>query len=72
MRGQLEVTLYSRARFNSTNHAAKPRHIVKLDRKILMQEVLAALLNYLCWYYSLAKHGNDYYTRGRISNIIKL
>ena len=40
MCGQFEGALYSRARFNSTNHAAKPRHIVKLDRKILMQEVL--------------------------------
>ena len=40
MRGQFEGALYSRARFNSTDHAAKPRHIVKLDRKILMQEVL--------------------------------
>ena len=40
MRGQFEGTLYSRVRFNSTDHAAKPRHIVKLDRKILMQEVL--------------------------------
>ena len=40
MRGQFEGVLYSRAWFNSTDHAAKPRHIVKLDRKILMQEVL--------------------------------
>ena len=40
MRGQFEGALYSRARFNSTDHAAKLRHIVKLDRKILMQEVL--------------------------------
>ena len=40
MRGQFEGALYSRARFNSTDHAAKPRHIVKLDRKTLMQEVL--------------------------------
>ena len=40
MRGQFEGALYSRARFNSTDHAAKPRHMVKLDRKILMQEVL--------------------------------
>ena len=40
MRGQFEGALYSRVRFNSTDHAAKPRHIVKLDRKILMQEVL--------------------------------
>ena len=40
MRGQFEGALYSRARFNSTDHAAKPRHIGKLDRKFLMQEVL--------------------------------
>ena len=40
MSGQLEDALYLRARFNSTDHAAKPRHIVKLDRKIIMQEVL--------------------------------
>ena len=40
MRGQFEGALYSRARFNSPDHAAKPRHIVKLDRTILMQEVL--------------------------------
>ena len=40
MHGQFEGALYLRARFNSTDHAAKPRHIVKLDRKILMQEVL--------------------------------
>ena len=40
MLGQFEGALYLRARFNSTDHAAKPCHIVKLDRKILMQEVL--------------------------------
>ena len=40
MRGQFEGALYSRARFNSTDHAANSRHIGKLDRKFLMQEVL--------------------------------
>ena len=40
MRGQFEGALYLRARFNSTDHAAKPRHIVKFDRQILMQEAL--------------------------------
>ena len=39
MHCQFEGALYLRARFNSTDHAAKP-HIVKLDRKNLMQEVL--------------------------------
>ena len=43
MRGQFEGALYSRALFNSTDHAAKPRHIVKLDRKFLMQEVLESI-----------------------------
>ena len=47
MRGQFEDALYSTARFNSTDHAAKPRHIVKLDRKILMQEVLYRLFTEL-------------------------
>ena len=28
MRGQFEGTLYLRAQFNSTDHAANPRHIV--------------------------------------------
>ena len=40
MRGQFEGALYSRARFISTDHAEKPRHFVKLDSKILIQEVL--------------------------------
>ena len=40
MHGQFEGGLCLRARFNSTDQATKPRHIVKLDRKILMQEVL--------------------------------
>ena len=40
MHGQFEGALYLRARFNLTDHSAEPRHIVKLDGKILMQEVL--------------------------------
>ena len=49
MRGQFEGALYSRARFNSTDHAAKPRHIVKLDRNIVITihvVVIITLLNF--------------------------
>ena len=36
MRGQFEGVLYLRVRFNSTDRAAKPRHIIILDRLINM------------------------------------
>ena len=36
MRGQFKGALYLRVWFNSTDHAAKPRHIIKLDRLISM------------------------------------
>ena len=47
MRGQFEGALYLRARFNSTDHAAKPRHIVKLDRRIFLVYCSQANKGYL-------------------------